>query len=137
MTPHFSLAELTRSETALRRGIDNNPTLPDLRRLRLLAGTILEPLRAEVGALLVTSGFRSPPVNSLVGGVADSAHRYGCAADVVPVRVSVEEAWRAAKRLGLAFDQAIWERRGRSEWLHIAIERPGTSARGQHFTIWR
>jgi len=74
---------------------------------------------------------------STSGGVTDSAHRYGCAADLVPVRVSVEAAWRAAKRLELPYDQCIWERRGKSEWLHIAIERPGTTCRGQHFRIWR
>lgn len=139
MTPHFTIAELTASETALRRGLRNDPTLSDLRRLRALCEHILEPLRAEVGPLIVTSGYRSADLNRLVGGVPESAHRYGCAADVVPVRCSVEEAWRAVVRLGLPFDQAIWERRGeRSEWLHVGIERPGEpTPRKQHFTIWR
>lgn len=133
----FSLTELTRSETALRRGIDNTPKADDLRRLLRLRGVLLDPLREDVGPLIVTSGFRSVELNTLVGGVADSAHRYGCAADLVPVQVSVEAAWLAAKRLGLPYDQCIWERRGKSEWLHIAIERPGENPRSMHFKDWR
>lgn len=137
MTEHFTISELTASETALRRGIDNAPKLGDLVRLRRLCDTLLEPLRDDVGPLIVTSGYRSVDLNTVVGGVADSAHRYGCAADLVPTTATVEAAWLAAKRLGLPYDQCIWERRGQSEWLHIAIERPGTTCRGQHFRIWR
>lgn len=137
MTPHFTLAELIRSDTAMKRGIDNTPRLADLRRMLVLCKVLLEPLREEVGPLIVTSGYRSAELNAVIGGVTGSAHRFGCAADVVPARCSVEEAWLAAKRLELPYDQAIWERKGASEWLHIAIERPGDSPRSMHFKIWR
>lgn len=137
MTEHFSLEELTASDVARRRGIANEPKADDIRRLQQLCLQLLEPLREVTGPLRVTSGYRSAALNAAVGGAKDSAHRYGCAADLVPVRGSVETAWRAAQRLGLPYDQCIWERRGKSEWLHIAIERPGTVARRQAFTIWR
>ena len=72
-----------------------------------------------------------------MGGAPESAHRFGCAADLVPANFSVGSAWAAAQRLGLPYDQCIWERRGETEWLHIALPRPGETARGQAFRIWR
>ena len=137
MTEHFSLEELTASDIARRRGIANEPKADDVRRLRQLCLLLLEPLREVTGPLRVTSGYRSAALNVAVGGTRDSAHRYGCAADVVPANFSVGSAWAAAQRLGLPYDQCIWERRGETEWLHIALPRPGETARGQAFRIWR
>src|SRR5690606_942871 len=122
----------------MKRGIDNTPRLADLRRMLVLCKVLLEPLREEVGPLIVTSGYRIAALNAVLPHASpSSAHRFGCAADVLPARSSVEEAWLAAKRLALPYDQAIWERLGASEWLHIAIERPGENPRAMHFKHWR
>lgn len=137
MTPHFTLSELVRSSEATKRGIANEPKADDVRRLRELARDLLEPLRLAMGPLKVTSGYRSTALNVAVGGTKDSAHRYGCAADLVPVETSVGSLWAAAQALKLPYDQCIWEKRGADEWLHLAMARPGTTARGQAFRIWR
>ena len=88
ISPHFSLAELSRTSTSL----DNTPDESSLKRLKLLCDEVLEPLRAIVGPLRVNSGYRSPEVNKAIGGAKGSQHLRGEAADVVPVNLSAEQA---------------------------------------------
>ena len=91
LSPHFTLAEMTASQTAARHGLDNTPPPEMVGHLVLLCEQILEPARAALGPLRVTSGYRSPLVNSRVGGSRTSAHCLGYAADVLPVSVSKRE----------------------------------------------
>src|SRR5690606_5989267 len=86
LSPHFALSELLRSDAARARGLYQVPTPAVVERLRELCVELLEPVRASVGPLRVTSGYRRPAVNSAVGGSSTSAHMSGRAADVVPVR---------------------------------------------------
>ena len=84
LTKNFSLAELTKSQTASRRGLDNTPTPQVEKNLKNLAETILQPLREKLGKpIVINSGYRSPAVNAAVGGSATSAHRFGHAVDLV------------------------------------------------------
>lgn len=81
LTEHFTLDELTHSETAVRRGIDNTPDEYVLKNLRMLADG-LERVRSVLGhPMRISSGYRSPLLNAIVGGSRNSYHIRGLAAD--------------------------------------------------------
>lgn len=83
---HFNVSEFFRSSTAAKNGIKNEPS-PDekaaiVRNINLLVDNVLDPVRDMVNTpIIITSGYRSPQVNRLVGGVDNSQHMSGCAAD--------------------------------------------------------
>lgn len=109
LSPHFTLAELTRSDAADRLGIGNAPATDHLQNLRTLA-LGLEWTRAILGGpLKITSGYRNPEVNRSVGGVANSDHALGFAADIIPAGQSVLAAAKALAASPLVFDQLIHE----------------------------
>ena len=74
ISQNFTLAELTKSNTATRLGISNTPDKEGIHKLRLLATELLQPLRNAVGALRVTSGYRSESLNKAIGGSNKSQH---------------------------------------------------------------
>jgi uncharacterized protein YcbK (DUF882 family) len=82
LSENFTLHELTKSETALRKGLDNEPGEEELKNLTLLTEKILQPVREHFGPTKVNSGFRHPDVNSAVGGSKTSDHCKGMAADI-------------------------------------------------------
>jgi hypothetical protein len=119
MTPHFSLSELTFSQTAVRNGIPNEPDDEQKENLSALCVKILEPARAEVGAIRVSSGFRCPIVNTLVGGSPSSQHMKGQASDLVPVSAPLRELFLWIFE-NAPFDQLIWEF---GRWVHVSHSR--------------
>lgn len=124
LTPHFSLEELTRTDT----GLPNVPNAEERANLARLAVELLEPLRAMAGCpLRINSGFRSAAVNAKVGGVPTSAHRDGRAADLRPLGGTCGALFELARHSDLPFDQLILE----PTWLHVAIARPGATPRRQ------
>lgn len=133
LSPHFTLEELTFSDTALRLGIDNTPSPEILTELQKTA-QLLEHVRAILGgpAVRVTSGYRCLALNRQIGSLDTSAHVLGMAADIQvpdygePLKVARELATYADV---LRFDQLIWEF---GAWVHIGRrEEP----RGQLLTI--
>ena len=83
LTKNFSLAELTKSETALRFDMENTPGPVEIANLTDLAGKVLQPVRDHFGkGVKVNSGFRRPEVNAKVGGSKTSDHCKGQAADI-------------------------------------------------------
>jgi len=94
ITPHFSLEELTRTDT----GLDNDPGMALAGNMARLANTLEE-------------------VNRRVGGVRTSAHLFGRAADFVPVGMGIEEAFESIKKSGIVWDQLILE----PTWIHLGI----------------
>ena len=83
LTTNFSLHELTKSETALRLGLDNTPGEAEIAALTLLAQKVLQPVRDHYGkGVKVNSGYRSPESNAAVGGSKTSDHCKGQAADI-------------------------------------------------------
>ncbi len=81
---HFTIQELSASATAERLAIDNTPPRAARRMLTILVEQLLDPIRRCYGApIIVTSGYRCPALNTAVGGVANSHHIVGCAADIV------------------------------------------------------
>lgn len=119
LSAHFSLAELTLSQTAARAGLDNTPSAEVVANLTRTAQG-LEKVRALLGcALLVSSGYRSPEVNVAVGGAHDSAHLSGWAADfIAPVFGDPLAICRALGASDIAFDQVIQE----GTWVHISFD---------------
>jgi hypothetical protein len=83
LTVNFSLHELSKSETALRMGLDNTPDDEATENLRLLCEKVLQPVRDHYGkGVKVNSAYRSPESNAAVGGSKTSDHCKGMAADI-------------------------------------------------------
>lgn len=130
MTPHFTIAELTRSQKAIDLGILNVPTVVQRANLQMLAET-LEEIRELLGhPIKLSSAFRSKELNAAVGGAKASAHMEGLAADFTcpdfGTPLQVAEAIAAS---GIKFDQCIHEY---GRWVHLGI---GGQERGQLLTI--
>lgn len=127
LTPHFTLAEMTNSSTAVSRGLDNTPTPEALQRL-VLTAQMLERVRAHLQApITVTSGYRSRAVNAAVGGVTTSDHAQGLAADIVAPGYGTP--YQIAKALAphvnaLGIGQIIYERDGDKRWVHLSVRVP-------------
>ena len=83
LSKNFHLAEFTKSQAALRRGLDNTPNAEQIENLRDLVDHVLQPVRSHFARpVIVTSGFRSRKLNSVIGGSATSHHMQGKAADI-------------------------------------------------------
>jgi hypothetical protein len=119
LTRDFKLSEFTQSTTASTRGINNTPNAEEISHLRKLCDEILQPARSALGPIQITSGFRSEKLNELVGGVPNSDHRLGYAADIIPTQVSKLELARWIKR-NTSFDQLILEfgEDNNPAWIH-------------------
>lgn len=122
LAEHFTLREMTLSGTAIRLGIDNTPNEKEVTHLRTLCQEVLEPLRRRFGVIRINSGFRCPELNKAVGGVDNSQHKRGQAADIHCA--SVEEAKRMYDyiRQHLDYDQLLLERKLGNGccWLHVS-----------------
>jgi len=117
LSQHFSLDEFTFSQTAARKGIDNSPSPEAIAMMIALCEEVLEPLRAKLGRpIIVTSGYRSPGLNAMIGGSPNSQHCKGEAADVVVPGLSPLEVCRAIEQLG-RYDQLIHEF---GRWCHVS-----------------
>jgi len=118
LSPHFTLEELTVSETAARRGLDNTPPDDALFNLRRLA-LFLEDVRTAIGKpIRINSAYRSPEVNGSVGGKTTSQHCLGCAADIRVPGMTPNEVVKKLKDSKLQYDQLIREF---DSWTHISI----------------
>lgn len=95
LTKNFTLRELTRSATADRLGILNEPTNSIMTNLKELATTVLQPIRDKWGQpIIVTSGYRCPKLNAAVGGAKASQHMLGQAADIHTVSDKVSDNYQ-------------------------------------------
>lgn len=119
LSPHFTLAEMTVSQTARRRGIRNKPSATRIAALTLLCEEVLEPVRAHFERpVIVSSGYRSPALNKAIGGSGSSQHCKGEAADfTVPGVPDIEVAQWMHKNLN--YDQLILEFPP-SGWIHCS-----------------
>ncbi len=131
ISKNFTLAELTKSNTATRLGISNTPDKEGIHKLRLLATELLQPLRNAVGALRVTSGYRSESLNKAIGGSNKSQHTKCEAVDLQFVkrgRMDNMKIFNAIINHAIEFDQIILEFGGATadkdsdypDWIHVS-----------------
>ena len=108
LSQNFSLKELTRSQTAIRKGIDNNPDSEQLVSLAVLATKILQPCREQFGSISINSGLRVVELNRAIGSRDTSQHTKGEAADFEAYSISNRglAEWVEGN---LEFDQLILE----------------------------
>lgn len=129
ISKHLSLAEVSRSETAKRRGINNTPSGEHLENFKKLAENIFEPIREHFKVpIIISSGYRSKELNSAIGGSSTSQHCQGEAIDIDMDGTSITNAqiFHFIKD-NLNFDQLIWEfgTDKNPDWVHVSYESKG------------
>ena len=126
LTTNFTLSELTKSETALRHGMDNTPGETEIANLKTLAEKVLQPVREHYQrGVKVNSGYRAPEVNQKVGGSRTSDHCKGQAADIeIPGVPNADLAQWITENL--EFTQVILEFYTQgvpdSGWVHVSYD---------------
>jgi len=129
LSEHFTLTEMTVSETAARQNIDNTPDASIIVNLRRLCA-FLEQIRQLVDKpVLVSSGYRCSQLNQVIGGSPQSAHTEGLAADINVPGLTPGELARCVADSPLMFDQLILEF---DQWVHVAL---AATSRRQLLTI--
>jgi hypothetical protein len=124
---YFSLMEMCASETAQKLCIRNQPTVTEVVNLTLLCTKVLDPLRKAMGPITINSGFRCAALNKAVGGVSNSQHCKGQAADI-----SIRGDLAYGKKIfswikyNCVFDQLIWEHnKAGAYWVHVSYNLDG------------
>jgi len=130
LSEHFTLEEATHSDTAIRQGIDNQPSTVQLENMKIAAAG-LEQLRAITGPLNINSWLRLPAVNVAVGGSKVSSHMDGWAIDVSSSKLTPYQLCQEVKKAGIKFDQIIHEF---GRWMHISF---APEMRQQELTIFK
>ena len=124
VSSYFTISELTASATALREGIDNRPNKCAYHLLHVLVDQLLDPIREAWGEpIVVSSGYRCKQLNTLIGGVKNSHHILGCAADIIAGnKADHRRLFKLIQQMQqegqIRFTQLIWEGDGR--WIHIS-----------------
>ena len=132
LSQNFWLSELTKSSTADRLSISNEPGIEEIVNLTVLAHHVLQPVREKFGVITVNSGYRSPQLNGKVGGSKTSQHCFGEAADFEQLGTPNGEVstWISKE---LDFDQLILEfyTKGKpnSGWVHCSFKKDGSNRR--------
>ena len=124
------MSELTRSSTAKRKGINNEPSEAIKAKLRFLVNELLQPMRDHLGPIRVTSGYRSPKLNRAIGGSTKSQH---CKGEAVDLQFFENGLMRNKKIYDylieneIEFDQLINE--FDFSWIHISFKKKGNRNR--------
>ena len=158
LSEHFTLEEMTFSETARARRINNTPTPAHKKTLKHTCQYLLEKIRTLLNekykeykgkkvkqvSIRVTSGYRSPNLNAAVGGSSTSQHVNGCAADIEAIEVYTDgtkgvlpytelyediKAWTKAKKISV--DQCIQEYSKGAAWVHVSLKQQIADSRKQ------
>ena len=123
LTRNFTLSELIKSDTAIRKGINNNPNAEQIEKLKTLCEKILQPVRDHFGRVKITSGYRSPELCHAIGSSVNSQHARAEAADFEVVGVDNCDLADWIKR-ELPYDQLILEfytpGEPNSGWIHCS-----------------
>ena len=145
LSGHFSLAELTKSQTAVRKGIDNKPTLDHIENLTELCTHVLEPTRRNFGKpMVISSGYRSEELCEAIGSSKNSQHAKGQAADFEMFGIDNKELAKYIKN-NLVFDQLILEFYNpddpSSGWVHCSYSKEENRKQsllynGKDYTEW-
>ena len=131
LSEHLSLAEVTRSDSAKRRGISNLPTPAHIENFKLLAENVFEPIRKHFGKPIhISSGYRSDALNKAIGGSKTSQH---CTGEAIDIDMDGSAHGITNKMVfdyikdNLNFDQLIWEfgTASNPDWVHVSYESTG------------
>jgi D-alanyl-D-alanine dipeptidase len=131
LSEHLSLAEVTRSDSAKRRGISNMPTPAHIENFKLLAENVFEPIRKHFGKPIhISSGYRSDALNKAIGGSKTSQH---CTGEAIDIDMDGSAHGITNKMVfdyikdNLNFDQLIWEfgTASNPDWVHVSYESTG------------
>ena len=130
LSPNLSLAEVTKSDTAIKNGINNQPTQEHYENLVAIANKVFQPIREHFGKpIMVSSGYRSLALNKKVGGSATSAH---CSGEALDLDADTFGGMTNADifnfiRQNLDYDQIIWEfgTHKNPDWVHVGYRRNG------------
>ena len=132
LSEHLDLSEVTRSESAKRKGISNMPTEAHIANFKLLAENVFEPIRKHFRCpIIISSGYRSKELNAAIGGSLTSQHCSGEAIDIdmdgTPNGVTNRMVFDYIKD-NLVFDQLIFEfgDANNPDWVHVSYESTGT-----------
>jgi len=127
LSKNLSLDEVIKSNTAIRRGIDNTPSEEHLENLKYLAEKVFQPIREHFGVpIYISSGYRSPELNEAIGGSSKSFHCHGMALDLDQdgrnKGVSNADVFYFIKN-NLPFTELIWEfgDENNPNWVHVAL----------------
>ena len=130
LSKNLTLQEATKSATAIKKGISNEPTIEHMENLKAIAENIFQPVRDYFNIpIAITSGYRSKALNDLIGGSAASQHCKGQALDIdcdVYGGLSNREVFEYIKDK-LDFDQLIWEFGNEQDpdWVHVSYKKEG------------
>lgn len=130
----FALSELTKSSTASKYHIDNTPSDDIVRNLQYGVDMVLDPLRRLYGKpIVITSGYRCNELNKRVGGVANSWHTQGNAADIhVSSMAEASKIFSNLQKIP-SVDTALFEHSSSGQWLHVQWNMNKTPK--QHFNF--
>jgi zinc D-Ala-D-Ala carboxypeptidase len=119
LTQNFKLSELLVTST----GLINIPNANEVNNLKLLAVNVLQPVRDLLKTpIVINSAFRSEKVNQKVGGVSNSQHRLGFAADIQTPKMDLMEAYKLIAKSSIPYDQLIYEVKPKGvKWIHISF----------------
>ena len=118
---NFKMSELIYSETAIKNNINNMPDINSMDNMLNLIYYCLQPVRELLGApMIITSGYRNPLVNRLVGGVNSSQHTKGQAVDFTVLGITPNQIISIIKTSKIEFDQLINEY---DKWVHISYNK--------------
>jgi len=145
LSGHFSLSELTKSQTAERKGISNKPTLEHIENLTELCTQVLEPTRRNFGKpMVITSGYRSEELCEAIGSKTTSQHAKGEAADFEMFGLDNKSLAKYIKN-NLIFDQLILEFYNQDDpssgWVHCSYSKEENRKEallynGKEYTQW-
>jgi len=136
ISEHLDLSEVTRSETAKRKGVSNEPTPEHLENFKKLADNVFEPIRNHFGVPIhISSGYRSKALNAAIGGSATSQH---CKGEAIDIDMDGSSKGVTNKmvfdyiKANIKFDQMIWEFGSDTnpDWVHVSYDSDGKQ-RGQ------
>lgn len=118
LSENFELEEFVISQVAIRNGIQNEPSNSVINNLRILCENVLQPLRFIIQEpIIITSGYRSELLNTIIGGAKNSQHIRGEAADIIVPGMQACELFALILKSEIKFDQLILEF---NKWVHVS-----------------
>lgn len=117
LSKNFWLSEFTHSQSAIRQCVNNAPCVSTVKNLKALCINLLQPLRDELGCpIIISSGYRSPQLNKIIGGANNSQHVRGQAVDFTVPNMTLVAVIEMIQK-NFPFDQLILEF---GSWIHVS-----------------